>query len=170
MSRKQPTIGDVALAAGVSKTTVSRYINGRKDLLSASAQKRIELAIRKTHYRPNALARGLKSQRSGTLGVVVDGFESPTSVSLMQAVADAAAGSGYVALFIDGADGMQAAAAAIASHQIDGLIICGSEADEAVFSRRVGLPVTCIVDKIGAEETGSDAVRRLAELLANETT
>ncbi len=169
MPRKQSTIGDVAQAAGVSKTTVSRYINGRKDLLSASAQKRIELAIRKTHYRPNALARGLKSQRTGTLGIVIDGFASPAS-GLMQAIVDAATKWGYVALFVDGSGGMQAAAAAIASHQIDGLVICDPKEDEAVFSRRVGLPVTCIVDEIGAEEAGSDAVRRLAKLLASETT
>ena len=53
------TIHDVALAAGVSKTTVSRYLNNRIELPAATSA-RIDAAIAKHDYRPNLLARRLK--------------------------------------------------------------------------------------------------------------
>ncbi|MDD2588886.1 MAG: LacI family DNA-binding transcriptional regulator, partial [Atopobiaceae bacterium] len=64
MDEKKTTINDIATAAGISKTTVSRYINGRTDLISKETCTRSEMAIKLSGYRPNAIARGLKTQQS----------------------------------------------------------------------------------------------------------
>lgn len=65
----RPTITDVARLADVSKTTVSYVINGT-GYVSEERQTRIELAIARLGYRPNPFARGLRSSRVSTIGVV----------------------------------------------------------------------------------------------------
>ncbi|MGI4984607.1 MAG: LacI family DNA-binding transcriptional regulator, partial [Janthinobacterium lividum] len=52
-----PTINDVARAAGVGKTSVSRYLNGETHALSPALKNRIEAAIAALAYRPNQMAR-----------------------------------------------------------------------------------------------------------------
>lgn len=67
---KPTTLAEVARIAGVSTATVNRVIK-RAGYVSADARLRIEAAIRETRYRPNALARELRKQRSMTIGHVV---------------------------------------------------------------------------------------------------
>jgi len=68
---RRPTINDVARAAGVSKRTVSRAING-SDKVNARTRERIEALIREMGFRPNRQARGLAMRRSYLLGLVYD--------------------------------------------------------------------------------------------------
>jgi LacI family transcriptional regulator len=68
------TIKDVALAAGVSKQTVSRVINNRPDVASATRQ-RVKQVIEHLNYQPSALARSLAQLRSYTLGVAISGIK-----------------------------------------------------------------------------------------------
>ncbi len=75
-TKKKTTIKDVAQAAQVSTTTVSRYLNNATNIDSEIAR-RIELAIRETHYHPNLLARGLKTQRSQTIALIVPDICNP---------------------------------------------------------------------------------------------
>ncbi len=66
---KRPTIRDVAARAGVSHQTVSRVINGNGNV-AAGTRKRVLEAIQELEYVPSALARGLSSDRTHTLGMV----------------------------------------------------------------------------------------------------
>ncbi|MGA9172538.1 MAG: LacI family DNA-binding transcriptional regulator, partial [Thermoactinomyces sp.] len=52
------TITDVAKLAGVSKTTISRFLSGQYHILSESTLNRIQKAITELNYRPNKMARG----------------------------------------------------------------------------------------------------------------
>ena len=54
------TINDIAKAVGVSKTTVSRYINGHSDMMSERTRERIRAVIEMTNYQPSDIARNLK--------------------------------------------------------------------------------------------------------------
>lgn len=56
------TISDVAKAAKTGKTSISRYLNGEKHLLSDDLLSRIEQAIAELDYRPSLMARGLKAR------------------------------------------------------------------------------------------------------------
>jgi LacI family transcriptional regulator len=62
-------MADVARLAGVSHQTVSRVINGHPSV-RPDTRERVLRAMRELDYRPNAMARGLASRRSGVLGVV----------------------------------------------------------------------------------------------------
>ena len=64
------TIYDVAREAGVSMATVSRVVNGNKNVKENTRQKVLEV-IERLDYRPNAVARGLASKKTTTVGVVI---------------------------------------------------------------------------------------------------
>lgn len=65
------TMADVAREAGVSKSTVSQYLNGRYEYMSSTTKDKIAEAIKALDYRPNVLARSLKQKRTFTIGVIV---------------------------------------------------------------------------------------------------
>lgn len=62
---------DVAQHAGVSKSTVSQYLNNRFDYMSKETQARIAASIAELNYIPNPIARSLKSAKTKTIGVIV---------------------------------------------------------------------------------------------------
>ncbi|QKJ20574.1 LacI family DNA-binding transcriptional regulator [Microbacterium hominis] len=68
--KKRATVHDVAVRSGVSRGTVSRFING-EGYVSAAAREAIEEAIRAVGYVPNTAARNLKMQRSQSVGFIV---------------------------------------------------------------------------------------------------
>ena len=71
--RKRLTIAEVAREAGVSSQTVSRVINKRPDV-SPETRQRVQLVIKRLGYQPSALARGLASRRTRTLGLITADF------------------------------------------------------------------------------------------------
>ncbi|CAM3066317.1 LacI family DNA-binding transcriptional regulator [Paracoccus nototheniae] len=76
---------DVATAAGVSKTTVSRYLNGSLELPERTATL-IDTAIRALDYTPNPHARRLSLGRSDTIALIVPDISSPFFAALVGAV------------------------------------------------------------------------------------
>ncbi|HET7450414.1 MAG TPA: LacI family DNA-binding transcriptional regulator [Gaiellaceae bacterium] len=68
---ERPTMRDVAERAGVSLQTVSNYVNGRFNLMSAETRSRVGGELERLGYRPNAAARSLRAKRSMTLGFLV---------------------------------------------------------------------------------------------------
>lgn len=70
---KLPTVEDVALAAGVSRQTVSNVIN-TPAIVRAATRERVERAIAELGYRPHMAARRLRTQRSSTIGVHLDPY------------------------------------------------------------------------------------------------
>ncbi|MFN3525590.1 MAG: LacI family DNA-binding transcriptional regulator [Paracoccus sp. (in: a-proteobacteria)] len=76
---------DVAKAAGVSKATISRYLNGSLDLPERTASL-IDTAIRALDYTPNPHARRLSLGRSDTIALIVPDISSPFFAALVGAV------------------------------------------------------------------------------------
>jgi LacI family fructose operon transcriptional repressor len=81
-------IKEVARAAGVSPATVSRALGSGP--VSAALRARVEEAALATGYRPNLSARRLRSQRSGTVGLIVADISNPFFTAVARAVEDAA--------------------------------------------------------------------------------
>ncbi|SMO91614.1 LacI family DNA-binding transcriptional regulator [Paracoccus laeviglucosivorans] len=81
-------IKDVARAAGVAPSTVSRALGTGP--VSADVRRRVQEAVAATGYRPNMSARRLRSQRSMTVGLVVADIRNPFFTQLSRAVEDAA--------------------------------------------------------------------------------
>ncbi|MHB1627868.1 MAG: LacI family DNA-binding transcriptional regulator [Bacilli bacterium] len=141
------TIGQVAQAAGVSKTTISRYISGQYDSLADSTRKKIEETIAALNYRPNQLARGLKRGRSNLIGVILADISNPFSTAIMRGVEDVAKLHGYsvVVWNTDNDAQKERDYMLIAqSHHIDGLIINTTGQNNA-FLRDLGVQKTPIV-------------------------
>ncbi|HEY3425372.1 MAG TPA: LacI family DNA-binding transcriptional regulator [Negativicutes bacterium] len=89
------TIADVAKRAGVSKTTISRYLNGKFEFMSEESQKRIKDIIEELNFRPNNLARSLKSSKSGLIGVLIADITNPFSSVLVKGITDCCKQYGY---------------------------------------------------------------------------
>ena len=94
-NHKNITIVDVAERAGVSKTTISRYLNGKFEFMSAESRNKIAQVIEELNYRPNNLARSLKSKKSRIIGVVVSDISSPFSSILLKGISDCCDRYGY---------------------------------------------------------------------------
>ncbi|MGI5242671.1 LacI family DNA-binding transcriptional regulator [Dactylosporangium sp. CA-139066] len=94
-ARRRPTINDVAAAAGVSRGTVSRVLNGGHDV-SDAAQEAVERAMRKTGYVVNQHARSLVTQRSQSVAFILSEpqerlFEDPNFNVLLHSCTQALA-------------------------------------------------------------------------------
>lgn len=89
------TIDDVAKIAGVSKTTVSRIINGNYEHTKEETRNRILQVIKELDYRPNALAKGLKSMRTNVIGIVLSNLKNPFWTTVLEGVEDTCRTLGY---------------------------------------------------------------------------
>lgn len=85
---KKITMMDVAQVAGVSKSTVSQYINNRYEYMSLDTKKKIEQAIKELNYRPNTIARSLKQKTTFTIGVIVSNILHNFSTQVIRAIED----------------------------------------------------------------------------------
>lgn len=88
------TIRDVAATAGVSQATVSRVLNGRVEV-AESLRARVEAAVAQLGYRPNGLARSLRTQATMVLGVVIGDVTNPFFTAMVRGVEDVAQAAGY---------------------------------------------------------------------------
>lgn len=87
-------IKDVADAAEVSTATVSRVLANKQNV-RPEVKKRVMEAVRKLGYRPNRVARSLRSNRSNIIGLIVSDIENPFFQQVSRAVEDAALEKGY---------------------------------------------------------------------------
>lgn len=134
---KRITMQDVSQEAGVSLMTVSRVING-KDGVSIDTRNRILQVIEKLNYRPSSIARGLATQRTGTLGVVVPDISNPFFASLVRSAEEEAYDKNY-SVFLGNTNEEQGREIAVLQlledNQVDGLILCSSRLDDETISR-----------------------------------
>lgn len=96
---KKININDIAFAAGVSKTTVSRYLNGHTELMSDKTRERIKSIIELSNYHPSDTARNLKLRHTNLIGVIVADMISPFSASLIAAISEYLTERGFIPLF-----------------------------------------------------------------------
>lgn len=86
---RRPTITEVAQQAGCSTATVSRVIN-RSGPTSADVRDRVENAIGQLGFRPNAIGRSLKTQRTRTIGCIIPSLTNPVFASSVSGIEEAA--------------------------------------------------------------------------------
>lgn len=124
--KARATIADVALTAQVSKATVSRYLNGRTDILTPDMAKRVELAIASLQYRPSPMAQALKHGRTRLIGLAVADVTNPFSVAVLQGAEKACQAAGYLLVLFNlgnEAGRERDAMHALSAYQLDGMIL-----------------------------------------------
>jgi len=93
------TIKDVARRAGVSIATVSKFINGGNVI--AGNRTSIEAAVRELHYQVNTVARGMKTRRSMTVGVLIPSLADYFGVAILAAINNELFLHGYSTIICD---------------------------------------------------------------------
>lgn len=93
-AHRRVTISDVATHAGVSKTTVSHVLSGRRPVALATRE-RVEVSIRELGYRPDGLARSLRTQRSHLVALLIPDITNPFYPVLARGLESGMDGAGY---------------------------------------------------------------------------
>jgi len=99
MPDRPATLRDVAAAARVHPATASRALNPEtRILVSEDTARRVTAAAAKLGYRPNPVARSLRTRRSHTVGVLIPDLNNPLFPPIVRGLEDKLAAAGYVAL------------------------------------------------------------------------
>ena len=135
MSSKRATLADVARLAGLSSSAASMILNGRPDTrLSQDAHDRVNAAAQALGYRPNVAARGLRTDKTLTIGFISDVVATTRFASgLIKGALEAAEAAGHVVLVLEtGGDPAREAEAiaAVLDRQVDGIIFATMRARE----------------------------------------
>lgn len=145
------TINKVAELCGVSKTTISRYLNGKYDNMSAETRERIGTVIAGLDYHPNRTAQRLKAQKSMLIGCVIADVGNPFSALLLRGISNVCEHSGYQVLYADCHEDPACERRAIEGfleNRVDGLLINTTGGnDDFIIELRDKLPVV-LVDRL----------------------
>ena len=134
-----PTIlRDVAAAARVHPATASRALNPEtRVLVSEETAQRVAEAAAALGYRPNPVARSLRTRRSHTVGVLIPDLNNPLFPPMVRGLEDRLAAAGYVALLgnTDGDTGReQAIFEQMRARHVDGFALATAHAGDAVLA------------------------------------
>lgn len=182
--KKQPkkpvTLADIAAQAAVTPMTVSRVLNS-SGYVHAETRERVLRVAREMNYRRNGLARGLKRQRTETVGMVIGDIANPFAAELSRGVREVLEERGYT-LFIcisehNPKEDVEAFDS-LADHRADGIIVAtrasktGNERLEELIDS--GVPISLIgrdfrhahADLVTADHLrgGYEATRHLIQL------
>src|SRR5690625_42537 len=128
--RARVTISDVARRAGVTKSTVSKYlISSAGYYVAVETRELIEAAIRDLDFEPSMIARGLTQRRTMTIGVVAADIRNPFYPDLVAGVQEAVEPEGYtVVLGSTGSDPERehAIVRSMIRRQVDGVVMCSA--------------------------------------------
>lgn len=130
------TIYDVAREAGVSMATVSRVVNGNKNVKENTRKKVLEV-IDRLDYRPNAVARGLASKRTTTVGVVIPDITNTYFATIAKGIDDIAEMYKYNIVLANSDEDDEKEVAVVNtlfSKQVDGVIFMGYHLTEKIRS------------------------------------
>jgi len=147
-AHKRTTIRDVAKLSGVSSATVSHVINGTRFVTDETRQ-RVIAAIEALHYRPSAVARGLSTNVTHSIGIVVSDITNPFFTAVVRAIGDSALQEGYsLTVCNTDADILQERKVVhdLLAKRADGLIIAPVDSDAEHFNEIIqhGTPLVFI--------------------------
>jgi len=143
-------INDVAKEAGVSITTVSRYLNDSYPV-NVNTKKVIQDAIDKLNYKPNAIARGLVNKKTNTVGIIVPYITNMFFPEVIRGISDQCNAKGYdIILANSKSDGFEEKKSVenFLERQVDGLVIIAPKIEKlpAIFYKKLSktLPLVLV--------------------------
>lgn len=149
------TIRDIREMTGLSVATISKYLNGGNVL--PENRVKLEAAIRELHYEVNELARGLVTNRTRTVGVLVYSIESLFNGTLLRYLGEALRRLGYGVLICDSCEDEEVEAQSLrflVSKKVDGIIVVPVSHRSQFLqpAREAGVPVVLMDRSLADEE------------------
>ncbi|MGC9522848.1 MAG: LacI family DNA-binding transcriptional regulator [Anaerolineae bacterium] len=149
------SIKDIAQAVGVSHSTVSRALND-SPLINEKTRARIQAVATEMGYIPNAVARSLKAQRSGTVGLVVTALTDPFFSEVMAGV-DEVAGEAGLSMFVAASHNRPEREMDVIEtfhrRRVEGIIVAASRLSSRYHSRLARIQVPIVLLNQHTDET-----------------
>jgi len=151
MEKKVNNIKELAEKLDLSPTTVSRVLNGKSKnfRISQETSRKVLDAAQKYHYFPNRIARGLKLEKTETIGLIIPDIANPYFGSIAKTIEVEARNSGYSIILCDSLDDEVTEAELLqllAGRKVDGIIIAptGKSSRHVTEIQQLGIPVMVI--------------------------
>jgi LacI family transcriptional regulator len=153
MQKKSINIKELALRLGLSVTTVSRVLNGKAKQyrIKEETEKKVREAAKRLHYAPNQFARGLKLDKSDTIGVIAPDISNPFFADIIKNIEKECRKKGYSVLIGDSDENPileEQMVERFESRKVDGLIVApvGLGFSHLIETYKRGLPMV-VVDR-----------------------
>lgn len=132
----KPTIKDVAEKAGVSKSTVSQFLNQRYSYMSEATRKKIARVIHELNYHPNQIAKSLKQKDTRLIALICSTLSSRFSLELVRAIENFFQAQNYSVVVTSTEDDStreQELIESFVARQIDGLLVFPTFKNKAIY-------------------------------------
>ena len=147
---KRVSLKDIARKVGVSTALVSYVLNNKKEnRISKAVAQKIREAAQALNYRPNHIAKSLKTRKTFTLGLIVADIANTFFSTLARIIEDEAEANGYTVIFASSdekAERSQKLTEVLLDRQVDGIILAPAEGTEAHIRslQEKGIPLVLI--------------------------
>jgi LacI family transcriptional regulator len=150
--RRAVTIRDVAVAAGVHPSTVSRSLDPEQvGRVNEATRERVLEVARSLRYEPDLVAQSLRSQRTNTVGVVLPDFGNPLFSGMMRGLNSALEARGWFSLLhetVDDGGSLERTLSIFARRRVDAVIVASAREHDREVLRRFaaeGIPLVMAV-------------------------
>lgn len=166
---KKVSLADIANALGVSKTLVSMVLNGKGDQMGISkrTQEKVQAKAKEMNYRPNHFARGLRSGKSNTIGLIISDIANPFYAEICKAIESTVRKDNRNLIICSTNEETSNEANLLemmVEKQVDGLIISSSQKSTEAFDALTdsNIPIVFIDRKIPVKNTGFVGVNNVS--------
>ena len=169
-------IDEIAKLSGVSRTTVSRYLNG--GYVGQEKKEKIKQVIEKTGYRPSSYAQTLRTNRTRQVGVILPKISSDSISEMVEGISSVLTKAGYFMLLANTANDENAELSYLdlfSRNKVDGIILIGTILTPAHKKAFEALSVPIVVAAQQAENTSCvyyddyGAAKAVTELLLQKS-
>jgi len=161
----RPTIKDIAQQCGVHPSTVSRALSSASHhLVAEDVARRIRAAATALGYRPNITAAGLRTGRSGLIGVLAPDIADPSFPPILGGVAETLNATGYATIVVDvGPQGsQQELVQQLVARGVDGLVLASVKLRDPVIKHCIDMSIPVVL------VSRTDAGRRLPAVVTDD--
>ncbi|MFZ2286311.1 MAG: LacI family DNA-binding transcriptional regulator [Bacteroidales bacterium] len=151
MQKNVNDIRELAKLINLSTTTVSRVLNGKSEKyrISSKTAQRVIKAAQEYEYSPSKIARGLKMDRTDTIGLIIPDISNPFFADIAQSIEKEARMKGFSLILCDSGDDLNDEKELIGllrSHKVDGMIIApvGTRFEHIIQVYNSGIPIVVI--------------------------
>ncbi len=141
------TLKDIAKIAEVSTATVSKVINGKDHDIGEATIKRVQGIAQELNYRPNSLARSMKTKVTRTIGLIIPDVRNPFFTDLARGAEDSAHERGYSMLFCNSDDDLEKEMSYIdtlVEKQVDGIALAAATKRDKKKEEKFKVPLPIV--------------------------